>query len=238
MVHIKRYIIPKFWPLKKKGFKFAPRVMPGPHPKDFSIPLLVIIRDVLKYAETTKEVKAVLNAGKVLIDKKVRKEPSFPVGLMDVLEIPDVGKYWRVVVDENGLLLKEINKDESYMKLCKITGKQTLKGGKIQINLHDGRNIIVDSNSYKPGDSLLIHLPDQKILEHFAFQEGQEALIIGGKNIGEKGEIKKIRKRKHMLEKHVVYIDVGGKDIKTIKEYVMVGKIERSKVKGSGGKKG
>jgi small subunit ribosomal protein S4e len=212
-------------------------VKPGPHPKGFSIPLIVVLRDVLKYAETAKEARSMLNTGRVLVDKRVRKEPAFPVGLMDVLEITEVGKYWRVMVNKNGLFLKEIGKEEADVKLCRIMGKSVLKGGKIQLNLHDGRNILADGKGYRVDDSVVIHLPDQKIVKHFSFKEGQEALIIRGKNMGKMGRIKGFRKRENMLEKCAVFVECEGKSIKTVKGYVMVGSVKPVKRKAESVKK-
>ena len=58
-----------------------------------------------------------------------------------------------------------VNEKESSLKLCKIKGKNLMKG-KINLNLHDGRNIITDNKEIKVGDSVLIELPAQKINQH------------------------------------------------------------------------
>ncbi|RLJ09646.1 MAG: 30S ribosomal protein S4e [Candidatus Aenigmatarchaeota archaeon] len=229
MAHMKRYTIPKFWPVSKKENKFIVTPRPGPHPKHRSIPLKIIIRDILKYAENSREVKKILNEGKIMVDKKVRKEPGFPVGLMDVIEIPDTHEHFRVTVNSKGLTLEKISKTEAGVKLCRIQGKTTVKGGLTQLNLHDGRNILTKSKSYKVGDSVLISLPDQKILKHFSLAKGADAMIIAGRNVGVKGKIKDIQERKTMLERSIVTIESKNKEIKTLKDYVMVGKIEVSK---------
>ncbi len=222
---LKRYLIPKFWNVKRKENVFVVKPMPGPHKIKESIPLQVILRDILKFAETAKEAKQILKSEKILVDKKIRKEPKYPVGLMDVIEIPDAKKYYRIDVNKNGLYLNTIKEDDADKKLCKITGKTTLKGGLTQINLHDGRNIILKKNAYKAGDSLLIHLPDQKILKHFKLQKGEKATIISGKNIGIRGSIEDIKRRKTMLEKSTATIKTGEKEIQTLLDYVMVGEI-------------
>lgn len=219
-MHLKRLLAPKFWKVSKKEKKFIVAPSPGPHPKNRSIPLKVLIRDILGYAENSLEAKKILNAGKVLIDKKIRKSPKFPVGLMDIVEIPDADKYFRISVDKNGLCLEEIEKNETGTKLCKIIGKTVIKGGKIQLNLHDGKNILVDNGSYKVGDSVKISLPKPKILAHYRLQPGAEVLIINGKNMGLKGRIKEIRERKTMLERGTVKIEINGKEIETARDYV------------------
>lgn len=226
MAHLKRYSMPEFWPLARKTERYVTAPMPGPHPKYSCIPLKIIVRDSLKFAESSAEAKKILNAGKVLVDKNVRKEPKFPVGFMDVFEIPELHVRHRVSIGKRGLFLEKIKEEETVYKLCKIIGKVTVKGGAHQFNLHDGRNVLA-KGSYRIGDSLLIEVPGQKILKHFSLRKGESALIIAGRNMGTTGKIKDIKERKNMLEKSTITIETEkGKDIETLKDYVMVGSYE------------
>ncbi|MCD6591134.1 MAG: 30S ribosomal protein S4e [Candidatus Aenigmarchaeota archaeon] len=225
MSHMKRYSIPKFWKMSKKGKKFAITPRPGPHKKTECIPLLVVIRNILNLGETSKEAKGIIKKGEILVDKKPRKDPKYPVGLMDVIEIPSAKKAYRVVIENQGLTLKEIKPEEANKKLCRIQNKTTVKSGVIQLNLHDGRNILTENNSYKPNDSVLIELPSQKILKHFKFEKGAPATIVSGRNLGTKGKIKEIKDRKTMMETSLVIIETTNGDIETIKDYVFVGEV-------------
>jgi small subunit ribosomal protein S4e len=222
---LKRYVMPKFWNVPIKTNAFIVKPLPGPHKKDECIPLQIILRDMLKVAHTAKEVRQILNAEKVMVDKKVRKQPKYPVGLMDVIEIPAISKSYRVGINKKGLYLDSVKEDETDKKLCRITGKTTIKGGLTQLNLHDGRNIILKKDAYGVGDSLLIQLPDQKILKHFKLQKGEPAVIISGKNIGTKGKIHDIKRRKTMLETSTVVIKSGEENIETLLDYIMVGEL-------------
>ena len=222
---MKRYSIPKFWKMSKKGKKFAITPRPGPHKKTECIPLLVVIRNILNLGETSKEAKGIIKKGEILVDKKPRKDPKYPVGLMDVIEIPSAKKAYRVVIENQGLTLKEIKPEEANKKLCRIQNKTTVKSGVIQLNLHDGRNILTENNSYKPNDSVLIELPSQKILKHFKFEKGAPATIVSGRNLGTKGKIKEIKDRKTMMETSLVIIETTNGDIETIKDYVFVGEV-------------
>ena len=193
---LKRYAIPGYWKIPKKANIFVVKPMPGPHASEACMPLQVVLRDILGYAQTAKEAKQIVKAEKVLVDKKVRKEPKHPVGYMDIIEFPNAKKYYRVDVNKNGLYLDIVKETEADKKLCKITGKTTIKGGLTQLNLHDGRNIILKKDAYSVGDSVLIHLPDQKIVKHFKFQKGEPATITSGKNRGIRGKVHEIKKRK------------------------------------------
>jgi len=225
-MHVKRYTIPKYWKVKKKANKFVVAPRPGPHKKYESIPLLVVLRDVLKLCADAGEARSVVKKGEILVDKRARKDPNYPVGFMDVIEIPKVHKAYRVMVDKHGLALHEIKHEEAGRKLCRIQQKRKIKGGMIQLNLHDGRNVLTDKNDYRPNDSVLIELPDQKILQHFSFDKDAPAIIIAGKNIGVHGKVKEIFERKTMLESSRVILQTKDGDIETVKEYVLVGEIK------------
>jgi len=199
--HLKRFASPAFWPIPKKAYTFTVRPLPGPHPIEDSIPLLIIIRDILKHCETYREAKKIIKKGEILVDGRIIREEKFPVGLMDVVSIPSTGENYRVLPDPiKGLILHPIGKEEATFKLCRIENKTMVKGGNIQLNLHDGRNILIKvANPAKPEedvydvlDVIKIGVPDQNIQAHIKFREGIQALIIKGKNRGLYGRVNKI----------------------------------------------
>jgi len=227
MAHLKRYTMPKSWPVAVKEEKFIIRPSPGPHPLKRCMPLRLVLRDVLGLAETASEARQILNAGNVMVDKKVRKGQKFPVGLMDMIEINGMAKHFVVNVNEKGIIIEQAKAVDAGKKLCMITGKHTLKKGVQQLNLHDGRSILLgkEKNGYKVQDSVEISLPEQKIIKQFKFEKGSPAFIFSGKNMGAKGTIMKVVNRKSMTEKSTIIIKSGDKEIETLKDYVFVGKI-------------
>ena len=189
MAHLKRITVPRTWPVERKTKKWAVRPSLGPHSIEESVPLLIVIRDYLGYADTARGAKNIISSRKVLVDGVVRTDIKFPCGLMDVISIPSAGEHFRVLIDGRGIIrLVPISPEEAKWKLCRIENKTTLKGGKIQLNLHDGRNIIADGD-YKTGDVLKISVPEQEILEVLPFDKGMKAIITGGKHVGESSEI-------------------------------------------------
>jgi len=162
--HLKRLAMPRSWPITRKTDIWVSRPNPGAHSLELCIPVGVVIRDILQFASTMREVRYILQSGKVSVDGKVIKDTRRGVGLMDVLTLGE--NNYRCVLDHNGKLrYSAISKDEAGWKVCRIEGKTTVKGGKTQLNLHDGRNILVDNASeYKTGDSLKLGLPDQNII--------------------------------------------------------------------------
>jgi len=215
MARLKRLTTPKFWRLKKKKSTWAVAVRPGAHKKFESIPMQILLRDVLKIAETGKEANLILQNKQVLVDGKIIKDHAFPVGLMDVVSIPQMKKNFRIVVAKDGLIPIEIPETEAKLKLAKIRNKKTLGKGKLQLNLTAGRNILADKKDYSTGDSILIELPENKILEHFKLDKGSTALIIKGSNSGKIVKIEKIKKGE-------ITADLEGKETVVEKDYLFV----------------
>ncbi|MHA2181265.1 MAG: 30S ribosomal protein S4e [Promethearchaeota archaeon] len=201
---LKRLNTPAFLQIKRKHGKFFVKPSAGPHPSRNSLPLLHIVRDLLKIVDTHREAKKLIGLGYIKVDGKVVSDARYPVGLMDVLSIEKMNKFYRVLPDSHhGLILHEITEDESLFKLCRINNKTSIKGGNIQLNLHDGRNILVLVNDprnpkedvYKRMDVLKVSIPEQEILKVLNFKENKLAIIMSGKNIGQIGKIITILKR-------------------------------------------
>jgi small subunit ribosomal protein S4e len=225
--HLKRLPAPKYWPIPRKTGKFTTRVIPGPHARDHSLTLALILRDVLGYAENLRETKAILSTGQIKVDGQVRKDPRFPVGLMDVIEITTSGEKFRVLPKiRGGLRLINIDEAEVGFKLCRIENKLMNKGGRIQLGLHDGRTLLLPDNEkaskYSTLDMLKIAIPEQKLLSMIRLEKGVQAIVSRGKNIGIEGKVIEIEKRHGTHASTVTLEDSSGNRVQTALEYVFV----------------
>ena len=189
--HLKRYKAPKSWPIHPKEDTWTVKPSAGSHSINDSIPLTLVIRDVLKLADNAREAKRIINSGNVLVDGRVVKDYKFPVGFMDIVDIPKTGESYRVLLDRKGRLQLDLIEDSS-AKLSKIVNKSTIKGGKTQLNLHDGKNVIIDEDAYSVGDVICLKVPEQEIVEVYPLQEGATVLVTGGKHTGELGTVSEI----------------------------------------------
>jgi len=199
--HIKRIAVPRTWNISKKTTKFITKPSPGAHSLKMGAPLSVIFKDILKRANTSKEVKNILNNNEILVDGRRRKDLRFVVGVMDTISIPKTKENFRVIIDAKGkLALIKIDEKEAKRKVCKILNKTKIKGGKTQLNLSGNRNAIIDKDDYKTGDSLLISLPKQDIKEHIKLEKNSVVYLIGGKMVGQIGNIEEIKGSNIMLK--------------------------------------
>lgn len=183
--HLKRLAAPRSWPIKRKVNVWSTKQSAGAHSIEESVPALMVLRDMIKVCDTAREAKRIVGSRDFLVDGKPVRSVKAPVGIMDVISIPKMDLYYRIAITDKGKLAAvAIAKDEAAWKLCKIEGKTLVKGGKYQLNLHDGRNILLDKNQYKTGDVLKISVPDQKIVEVYELGAGAAALISKGQQAG------------------------------------------------------
>lgn len=220
MSKMKRLSSPRFWPIQRKSHKYVISLTPGPHSLKNSMPLGVFIRDILKYAETLKEVKILLNQGIVKVDNVVRKSYRFPVGFMDVVSIGE--ENYRVSADKKGLVFKEIDAKEANTKLLRIRNKHSIRGGRTQLNFHDGTNTIVeDGKKYNTNDVLILDINKKSIEKILPFRKGSTAIIIEGSNKGQTGKIEKVVKVRSS-QKNRVTISLEKRKISIPHDYIFV----------------
>lgn len=207
--HLKRLAMPRSWPLPRKTSVWVTRPMPGAHSLEHCMPVSLVIRDVLGLAKTSREVRFILHNELAKIDGRVVKDTRRGVGLMDVLSLGE--EHYRCVLDHNGRLrYRTISADEAAWKICRIEGKTTIKGGQTQLNLHDGRNIIVDDPSqYNTGDSLKLGLPEQSIVDHIRFGEGTRCYLIGGGHVGSTADVKEYIVKRSSMPNEVQFDSFG-----------------------------
>jgi small subunit ribosomal protein S4e len=210
---LKRKPAPRFWPIHRKEFPWIVKPSPGPHSLVECLPLSLVLRDILSVAETRKEGKTIVSQGKVFVDGKVRCDDSFPVGLMDVISLPAMNKFYRVMPSHKGLILNPISKEESTFKLLRVEDKTTVDKGVVQFAFHDGSNLRVkveDAKSspvpYATFDILKLGLPDKQVFASIGTKVGNFAVITGGKNIGKHGKIVEIEKTEAKKRRNALVI--------------------------------
>jgi small subunit ribosomal protein S4e len=218
---LKRQMAPNFWGITRKDKRFVITVKPGPHSKKFSIPTAVFLRDTLKIVSTLREAKSTIYDGKVTVDGIKRKSLHHGIGLMDVVELDGVSDIYRLVPKDSQILKQiKIEDAEKSKKLVKVISKTTIQKGKMQIGFHDGRSLISDT-SVNVGDSCLIQIPEQKILDMIKLEKGSQVIVTQGVNAGQIGSIVDIKEGTFMLPKRVL-VALGEREIEIPTALVML----------------
>jgi len=172
---------------------WAPRPSQGPHKLRESLPLILILRNRLKYALTGKESKIICMEKHVKVDGKVRTDPNFPAGFMDVVEIPKAGDQFRLIFDTKGrYVLHRISDDEKKFKLCRVKKVELTKKKIPFLVTHDGRTIRYPDPVIKINDVVKVEIETGKILDVVKFEAGKLAMITKGRNTGRVGTIQHV----------------------------------------------
>ncbi|MEM3122064.1 MAG: hypothetical protein QXH60_01330 [Candidatus Pacearchaeota archaeon] len=195
-MHQKRQTASNLWPIPRKGTKFV--VVPS-HNKKNGIPILIVMRDILGIVKTKKELKKIITEKKILTNGSVVRNVNFSLTLFDTISFPELKKHYKINLSELGKFsLSEIKDSEALFKISKAIGKKILKGGKIQINFSDGRNLI-SNEKINIGDSAIINIKTKKIDKILPIKENSNVIIIKGKHLGKIGKIKKIYERNSLI---------------------------------------
>merc|ERR1712135_231899 len=194
--HLKRLAAPKSWMLDKLGGVFAPRPSQGPHKLRESLPMVVFLRNRLKYALNNSEVTKIVMQRLIKVDGKVRTDPNYPAGFMDVITIDKTGEFFRLVYDVKGrFAIHRITAEEAQYKLCKVKRVQVGPKGIPFITTHDGRTIRYPDPLIKVKDALG-HTFATRLNNIFIIGKGSKAYISLPRDKGVKLSISEERNKR------------------------------------------
>jgi len=204
---------------------FAPRPRPGPHKLRDCLPLALILRNRLKYALTARESMFILKQRFVKVDGKVRTDPKFPAGLMDVLTIDKTDDRFRVGLDIKGrTALTRIPPGEEKVKLLRVEKLRYAANRTPYASCHDGRVVRYPDPLLNKHDTLIYNLQTKQVEDWLRFKEKMMAMCTGGANTGRVGKITKIERHPGSID--IVHVeDADGASFSTrIHNLFVIGK--------------
>ncbi|KAF4689453.1 40S ribosomal protein S4, X isoform [Perkinsus olseni] len=213
--HLKRVFAPKHWLLDKLAGVWAPRPSTGPHKLRECMPLIVLLRNRLKYALTYNEVKMIVMQRLIKVDGKVRTDMTYPAGFMDVITIEKTKENFRLLFDTKGrFAIHKIHPDEAAYKLCRVKKVYMGSKGVPYANTHDGRTIRYPDPEIKENDSVRIDIQTGKVLDFLKFEIGATVMMTGGNNIGRVGVI--THRERHPGNFEIIHVrDAAGNNFAT-----------------------
>jgi len=183
--------------LDKLGGKYSTRPSTGPHKLRECIPLSVLLRNRLRYALTRADATKIVKdkEGLIKIDGKIRRDPRYPLGMMDVVTIEKTGEFFRILYDVKGRYqAHKIDAKEASFKLCKVKSK-AMGANKIPyIVTHDGRTLRFPHPDIKKNDTIKLNLQTGEVDSLIKFENGAAVMIHGGNNIGRVGILQHVEK--------------------------------------------
>ncbi|XP_078001438.1 small ribosomal subunit protein eS4-like [Glandiceps talaboti] len=176
--------------LDKLTGKFAPRPSTGPHKLRECLPLIIFLRNRLRYALTYVEVKKIVMQRLIKVDGKVRTDIGYPMGIMDVVSIEKTGENFRLIFDVKGrFAIHRITHEEAKYKLCKVRKVSVGPKGVPFVVTHDARTIRYPDPLVKVNDTVKVDIGSGKIQDFIKFDSGNVCMITGGRNLGRVGII-------------------------------------------------
>jgi len=229
--HLKRLHAPKTWLLDKLSGVFAPKPSSGPHKSRECLPLIILLRNRLRYALTGREVTLILKQRFVKVDGKVRTDHTYPAGFQDVITLEKTGENFRLLYDVKGrFVVQPITPNEAKHKLLKVKRAQVGDKGIPYISTHDGRTFRYPDPIIKVNDSVKYDLETGKITEVIKFDVGNLVMITGGHNLGRVGVI--VSREKHPGSFEIIHVkDAAGQQFATrLQNVFVIGKGTKSLV--------
>jgi len=220
--HLKRMFAPSHWMLDKLKGRWAPKPSAGPHKMRECLPLIVMLRERLKYALTYREVKMIVMQRLIKVDGKVRTDMFYPAGFMDVVQIEKTKENFRLLYDtKSRFVLHKISKEEAAYKLCRV--KRVTRGpkGTPYAITHDGRTLRFPDPDVKPNDTVRVDVATGKMMDYIKFEPGNAVMISGGNNMGRVGVIQ--HRERHPGSFEIVHVkDAVGHTFATRLQNVFV----------------
>jgi len=214
--------VPALLSRQRKKSMWVRKPAPGRHPLVECLALSTLLRDVMGLVEDTSQARKLLNEGRILIDGKAARDPKMGVGLMDLVEIPLLKAHYRIMVLAGKLIPIPISEAESKFKLCKVIGKTIISQNKVQLNFHDGRSQLIDSEEdrFTPGDTVKLSIPKQKIEGFVKLEKGARCYVYRGKHAGKVAMLEEVLERKGSRESDARLKTAEGGELITVKGYL------------------
>jgi|AntDeeMinimDraft_6_1070357.scaffolds.fasta_scaffold00045_45 small subunit ribosomal protein S4e len=216
MTHQKRLPAPKHYPIQRKQNTYVSTIK-GSRSSDNAVPAVLVLRDILEYADTEKEAKQIVKNGDLLRNGDPIRDIKEGIGILDVIEIPETEEVYRVI--RKGKYLEFVDVEDSEKTAGKVVGK-SVEGEEFVYRLHNGENYRT-KDEFNTGSTLVFNGG----VEEFKLEEDTEVLVIEGKHAGETAELTKITKRG--MNSNVGRVKKNGHEFETrLENLVAIGDLE------------
>lgn len=118
---LKSIAAPKTWQIKRKKSVWIVKPK-GPHKKENSLAIATLLREYLKHAKSSREIKNIIYYKQVLIDNRKVMKMNESAGIMDIIEIPELKEKYVMTINGRGKL--SLQKTDINFKIAKIIGKK------------------------------------------------------------------------------------------------------------------
>ncbi len=186
MTHRKRLPAPKHYPIERKGVTYVSS-MEGSRSPENAIPAVVLLREVLDYADSKKEAKKIVQERRLYRNGEPVTDIRQGIGVLDVVEIPETEEAYRVIRKGRNLSFVPVN--DSDKVAAKIVSKD-VEGEEYVYRLHNGENYRTE-DEHETGNTLVFN----DSVKEVSLEEGAEVIVIDGRHAGEIAELEEVHER-------------------------------------------
>lgn len=191
-MHLTRAETSKNVPIARRGTRYVARPLGYART---SISVLVAIRDMLHLAHSAREVKEMIKEKLLKINGRIVRDYHEPICLFSIFE---AGKKYKLTLLPTGRFALHETKDTT--RIAKVINKTVLRGGTIQLNFHDGTNLIA-KEKIAVGDSVELDM-STKVIKVIRLEKGKKVFVQSGRNQGETGVVEHIEGKKVSVKIH------------------------------------
>uniref|UniRef100_A0A2K6S0N2 40S ribosomal protein S4 n=1 Tax=Saimiri boliviensis boliviensis TaxID=39432 RepID=A0A2K6S0N2_SAIBB len=191
--HLKQVAGPKHWMLDKLT---VPHPSTSPHKLRDYVPLIIFLRNRLKYALTGEEVKKICMRHFIKINGKM-------------------GENFCLIYNNKGrFAVHHITLEETKYELCKVRKIFVDTKGIPHLVTHDAYTICYPDPLIRVNDTIQINLETGKITDFIKFDTGNLCMVTGGANLGRIGVI--TNRERHPGSFDVIHVkDANGNSFAT-----------------------
>ncbi len=216
--HLKSRVAPKYYFVHKKERVFVTKPTAGRHTLNKSISLVVFARRV-GLAQTSSEASKMIKRKELLVNNTPVRDPSYPIGLNDTINIVPAKQTYRIGINERGQVSIE-KADVAGERLCRIVQKYRTKKGALMIRLHDG-TVMAANKDTNTNDSVVLD-NEHGIKKVLKLDKGSRCVVIDGVHVGSTGTVKDIRPGTATSQPTVKVEQKSGGEFDTLLKNIMV----------------
>jgi len=184
--HQKRLSAPKHYPISRKENTYVSTIK-GSRNSENAVPTVLLLRDVLEYADNEKEAKKIIRNGDILRNGDKIRDVKEGVGLLDVIELPKTEEAFRAV--RKGDRIEFVPVEDKEKVAAKVVGKDQ-KGDDLVYRLHNGENYNT-GDEFETGSTLVFNGG----VNELKLEEGAKVLVVDGQHAGETATLEEIQER-------------------------------------------
>jgi small subunit ribosomal protein S4e len=217
--HMKALNSPRYQFIERKAHgAYVAKPAPGRHKLDRCITLkLFAVKSavVVNGMEAAKAIKA----GNLSVNGKIVKDPSYPIGMNDRIEVIPSKKTYVIGINERGQVsISALGKEEPH--IYRINGKYRAGGNTLMFRLHDGSSVNA-KKAAKVNDSIILG-KERTIAEVVPLRVGAECVVIDGVHVGMKGKVTELKPGSMHSGASAVIEQRAGSKFETLVNNIMV----------------